>query len=74
MSDFAEWIRKWEESGRVKRLSYTEDLANLCAQQHEDLVEHGCTGMCYEGYQYEVQVCKRGATLKAVEDFMEKYR
>ncbi len=47
-------------------------LTKLTAQLEEALVEHGCTAMCYEGYQYEVQVCKRDATLKAAGEFREK--
>ena len=74
MSDFGTWIRAtWPETMKASRLSErTNDLANLAAQLEEELVAHSCTGMCYEGYQYEVQVCKRDATLKACREFQEK--
>ena len=60
MSDFAAWLREWEESGNVKRLSYTEDLANLCAQLWVVVAE---------AQDAEGQM----AAMRAAEEFREKY-
>ena len=86
MSDFAKWLREWEESGNVKRLSYTEDLVNLCAQQaeaasiRESYENKERSPWCGNGH--ECQWCEQcvfnmrdeeRAALRAAEEFQEKY-
>ena len=67
MSDFAKWLRRFENERSV--YGFSADLADLAAQQHEALLMHACIP------QPDRADCRRAAdvALKAAEEFQEKY-
>ena len=69
MSDFAKWLRDRYGDSHNPMHDEEYDLANLCAQQHEDLLkifrEHGDFEPWVEDATFPA--------LRAAEEFQEKY-